>query len=76
MSSSASWDAPAADVTPTCITCHKAHGNGNPFGLIFRAGSGAPTEDGDTDGSSLRDLCGQCHVQGAAFTDPWDVSGS
>jgi cytochrome c553 len=70
MSSTGSWDSPAPDVTPTCITCHKAHGNGNPFGLILRSGRGAPTEDGDTDGNELRDLCGQCHVQGSAFAEP------
>jgi len=76
MSASGSWSDPGPDVTPTCITCHKAHGNGNAFGLIFRSGRGAPTEDGDTDGSSLQDLCGQCHLQGSAFAEPWRVSGS
>jgi len=76
MSASGSWSSPGADVTPTCITCHKAHGNGNAFGLILRSGRGSPTEDGDTDGSALRDLCGQCHVQGSPFAEPWNVSGS
>jgi hypothetical protein len=56
-----------SDVTPTCISCHKAHGNGNAFGLIFRQGTGALTENGDTPGNQLEDLCGQCHVQGRFF---------
>jgi len=50
-------------VTPTCITCHKAHGNKNPFGLIYMSGTGTVTEEGDS-GTSVKDLCKQCHVQG------------
>ena len=57
----------ADDATPTCISCHKAHGNGNPYGLIFRQGMGTATENGDTNGNSLEDLCGQCHVQAEYF---------
>jgi hypothetical protein len=56
-----------ADASPGCVSCHKAHGNKNPFGLIFMNRlAGTVTEEGTgtviTDG--LRDLCGQCHVQG------------
>lgn len=50
--------------TPSCMTCHKAHGNKNPFGLIFMAGTGTVTEEGDTDGTGIRNLCRQCHSQG------------
>jgi len=64
------WPAALANLTPNCLTCHKAHGNQNPFGLIFLAGTGPITEEGDSDGNSnpnpgvrLRALCGQCHVQ-------------
>ena len=64
MSEAGEWDIPGADVTPTCITCHKAHGNDNPFGLIYRSGSGSLTENGDAGGSTLESLCQQCHVQG------------
>jgi len=64
------WSPPGGDVTPTCISCHKAHGNANPFGLIYRSGTGAPTENGDTNGDSLRHLCGQCHVQGLPDAAP------
>lgn len=64
MSSAGRWDVPGPDVTPTCITCHKAHGNGNAFGLIYRSGEGMPTEDGDTAGGSLESLCQHCHTQG------------
>jgi len=58
-----------ADATPTCITCHKAHGNGNAFGLIFRQGTGTLNENGDTAGNQVEDLCGQCHVQASFFAN-------
>jgi len=72
MSESGVWDGTVGDVTPTCISCHKAHGNGNAFGLILRSGGGDPTENGDTGagppGSAmLEHLCGQCHGQASAF---------
>lgn len=66
LSSAGTWSSPGHDVTPTCISCHKAHGNGNPFGLIYRSGRGQLTEDGDTGGRSLEALCGQCHETGTA----------
>jgi hypothetical protein len=57
---------------PMCLSCHKAHGNQNPFGLIFlsRAATAVTEEGGwaaaDTQDTptGLRNLCGQCHVQG------------
>jgi hypothetical protein len=61
MSPTGQWDLPPSGVSPTCITCHKAHGNGNAFGLIHRSGTGQSTEEGDTGGHSLEALCGQCH---------------
>jgi nitrate reductase cytochrome c-type subunit len=53
-------------LTPTCTTCHKAHGNQNPYGLIYLKGTGAVTEEGDADGQTegLRTMCKQCHSQG------------
>jgi hypothetical protein len=58
----------ADGLTPSCFSCHKAHGNQNPFGLIFLArDSSTVTEEGTPEvstGIGLRDLCGQCHVQG------------
>ncbi|MHB9035814.1 MAG: cytochrome c3 family protein [Armatimonadota bacterium] len=54
----------ADDFTPSCFSCHKAHGNQNAFGLIYMQGTGTPTEQGD-DGTQVKDLCRQCHVQGA-----------
>ena len=66
-----------ADAAPGCISCHKAHGNGQPFGLVFANRTDATmTEEGTasaiTDGTptgaetavAQRALCGQCHVQG------------
>lgn len=65
------------DATPGCVTCHKAHGNQNPFGLFFlnrnatsvgeEGGYAAgQTENmpGNTYGVGYRNLCGQCHGQG------------
>lgn len=70
MSATGVWDPPGSDVTPTCISCHKAHGNDNPFGLIFRSGRGQLTENGDTRGDSVSHLCGQCHGQASEFAGP------
>ncbi|MCC7011668.1 MAG: hypothetical protein IT454_03815 [Planctomycetes bacterium] len=53
------------DATPTCITCHKAHGSGNPYGLIYRRATLPATENGS--GTSVDDLCMQCHEQGTYF---------
>lgn len=63
MSASGVWDPPAADNTASCMSCHKAHGNQNSFGLIYMSGTGTVTEEGD-DGTTAKDLCKQCHVQG------------
>jgi hypothetical protein len=49
-------------LTPSCMSCHKSHGNQNSFGLIFMSGTGTRTEEGD--GGIYKDLCRQCHVQG------------
>lgn len=49
-------------VTPSCMSCHKAHGNQNSFGLIFMTGTGTRAEEGD--GGVYKDLCRQCHIQG------------
>lgn len=68
MSATGVWDPAPATATVTCISCHKAHGNGNAFGLIFRSDDGPISEDGDTSGNGIyEDLCGQCHVQASAF---------
>ncbi|MBI1734645.1 MAG: hypothetical protein HYR51_05665 [Candidatus Rokubacteria bacterium] len=44
----------------SCMSCHKAHGNRNPFALIFMRPTGLPSEQG-VDGGTVQDLCGQCH---------------
>lgn len=62
MSASGNWT-DGADVTPSCFSCHKAHGNKNPFGLIYMSGTGTITEEGDTGGTAMQDLCRQCHIQ-------------
>ncbi len=64
-----------SDAVPGCLSCHKAHGNMNPFGLVFLHrdavavneqggfGTGQTPPAGDY-GMGFRNLCGQCHVQG------------
>jgi nitrate reductase cytochrome c-type subunit len=56
---------PGDGLTPSCFSCHKAHGNQNPFGLIFMGATGTVTEEGTTAGvtQGIRNLCGQCHVE-------------
>ena len=61
MSSSGTW-LTGTDVTPSCFSCHKAHGNKNAFGLIYMSGNGTVTEEGDSGGTKLNDLCNQCHT--------------
>jgi hypothetical protein len=67
LSSTGVWNPVGSDATPSCISCHKAHGNDNEFGLIFRSGRGRLTENGDTNGTQLEHLCGQCHTEASAF---------
>jgi cytochrome c553 len=61
MSATGNWQN-GSDVTPSCFSCHKAHGNKNPFGLIYMSGTGTVIEEGDA-GSNVQDLCRQCHIQ-------------
>lgn len=58
------YDGTDTGLTPSCMSCHKGHGNMNNFGLIYigAATPGAITEEGD--GGAYRDMCKQCHVQG------------
>jgi hypothetical protein len=55
------------DLTPSCMSCHKGHGNQNAFGLIYMLGTGTMTEEGDS-GVDARNMCRQCHGQGGAGT--------
>ncbi len=64
------------DASPGCVSCHKAHGNQNPFGLIFLSRSAASVGEEGGYGASqtpslmvgYRNLCGQCHGQGSDGT--------
>jgi hypothetical protein len=62
MSPTGDWSKTATGLTPSCMSCHKAHGNKNGFGLVFMAGTGTITEEGD--GGAYRDMCRQCHSRG------------
>jgi hypothetical protein len=61
-----------ADASPGCVSCHKAHGNQNPFGLVFlnRNATSVGEQGGYATGQTenvaqgYRNLCGQCHSQG------------
>ncbi|GEM_PF-1945854 len=54
--------ATAATDSPGCLTCHKAHGNNNPFALIFPSPTAADTtEEG---GGTYKTLCKSCHPMG------------
>jgi hypothetical protein len=55
-------------VSPSCMSCHKGHGNQNAFGLMYMLGTGTITEQGDA-GVDARNTCRQCHVQGG--TGSW-----
>ena len=63
------WAAAPSGLSPTCLSCHKAHGNHNAFGLVFLEGTQAEkalSEDGNVAAgkSGQRALCRQCHIQG------------
>jgi hypothetical protein len=64
MDSQGLWIGTGTDntLTPSCMTCHKAHGDKNAFGLIFVSNVGPMTEEGDN--GQFRDLCRNCHRQG------------
>ncbi len=55
------WTGAPADLTPSCMSCHKAHGNQNSFGIIWSTGAANWGENGD--GVRYQEVCGQCHVQ-------------
>jgi hypothetical protein len=58
------WAAAPADLTPSCFTCHKGHGDTRAFGLIYPKVDGSEAIDEDGNGAAYRDLCKQCHGQG------------
>jgi hypothetical protein len=61
---------PLEELTQSCMSCHKGHGNQNSFGLIYMSGTGTVNEQGDTGPGvngpdpGYKDLCKQCHGQG------------
>lgn len=52
------------DHTPSCFTCHKAHGNQNAFGLIQMDPNAAVVTEEGTAAGTYKHLCKQCHSQG------------
>ena len=52
------------DLTPSCFSCHKAHGNNNAFGLVYMTGrsTGPRSENGDA--TRITATCKVCHSQG------------
>lgn len=73
------------DASPGCVTCHKAHGNQNPFGMFFLSATAAAiSEEGgyavagngvignemaNGYGIGYQNLCGQCHTQGINYNE-------
>jgi cytochrome c553 len=56
----------AATDSPGCLTCHKAHGNNNPFALVYPSPTGADTtEEGN---GAYKTLCKSCHGMGGSIT--------
>jgi len=64
------------DAVPGCVSCHKSHGNQNPFGLVFLSRTATSVGEEGGFGSAqtqsqqvgYRNLCGQCHGQGSDGT--------
>jgi hypothetical protein len=56
------WAAAPADLSPSCFSCHKGHGNKRSFGLIYPTGNAPISEEGD--GTLYKELCKACHTQG------------
>jgi hypothetical protein len=53
------------DLTPSCMSCHRAHGTTNAFGLIYPDETGAnPILENGATGGTYKGICKQCHVQG------------
>ena len=57
-----------------CLTCHKAHGNDRPFGLLFPSHIGAVSNYEHGDAAALgggdypiRNLCITCHPMGKSY---------
>lgn len=51
--------------SPGCLTCHKAHGNNNPFALIF---PGTTATDTTEEGAGVyKNLCKTCHSMGGTM---------
>lgn len=72
MDATGAWNGTSATVTPSCMSCHKGHGNQNSFGLLWMGGVGPVTEEGDDaknlpDGSKYIALCRQCHSQASGY---------
>lgn len=58
------WAAAPADLTPSCFSCHKGHGNQRAYGLIYPDSAGTVAIDEQGAGSQYRNLCKSCHAQG------------
>ena len=53
------------NAVPGCVSCHKAHGNKNPFALIYMGDTGVIGEEGTMTSdprAGIQALCGQCHA--------------
>jgi hypothetical protein len=53
-----------ADLTPSCFSCHKGHGNQRAFGLIYPDSACTQPIGEEGAGVQYRDLCKNCHSRG------------
>jgi len=71
MDSQGLWNGTTADntVTPSCFSCHKAHGTGTPSAdLHQRRGRHRSTEDGN--GGVYKDLCRSATPRAPTLVEP------
>lgn len=57
------WATAPTDLTPSCFTCHAAHGNTNGFAIKYNSGASPIGENGN--GGTYRETCRACHGQGS-----------
>jgi hypothetical protein len=55
--------------SPGCLTCHRAHGSANPFGLVYPNVTAAESnnEAGESGTGVYKNLCKTCHSMGGTF---------
>ncbi len=58
------WTTAPATITPSCFTCHRAHGNKRSFALILPDSLGNSPVGEEGSGTAYPGLCRSCHSEG------------